>query len=373
MIRSSFIRIKRKMTRRNAWRKHRKELVNNKNWDTENIIEYNTFLKNNANIEYHVSYGDVLCSDKKHKWVGIQEMDSVILAIPNDEDRLLDISRCEFIETETNCKLFKWTGGCSFGGAIYAFPRSENCLLKYTPSSQEYNLVSIGTNYSHEHHYGGVCTSDGMIYLPPRNTDYILKFDINSGMVKKIHLCSKWLHGSFRYCGSVRHPNGYIYFLPERNDKVLKLDPKTDSFNFIGDIVSPMTFDAKTGPNGNIYGFSAYEKGILQIDVWKNNVSIIHQDIYFGAYGTKMGLDGWMYSVPGDGTKIWRFNPEKDICEEFYDIKDTAKAKYAGGATLSNGTIVFCPATAKKVISLIPSERVIIPHQIQDLYYSDCY
>ncbi len=101
-----------------------------------------------------------------------------------------------------------------------------------------------------------------------------------------------------------------------------------------------MCFDAKIGLDGNIYGFSAYRKGIMRIDVTNDTVQMIHTDIEPGAYGTKYGADGCLYSVPGDGSKCFRYDVESDSLETAFDLKDKSKAKYAGGSTNSNGEIL---------------------------------
>jgi len=121
---------------------------------------------------------------------------------------------------------------------------------------------------------------------------------------------------------------------------VIRLDPKTDKWCFIGERISTMCFDAKIGLDGNIYGFSAYRKGIMRIDVTNDTVQMIHTDIEPGAYGTKYGADGCLYSVPGDGSKCFRYDVESDSLETAFDLKDKSKAKYAGGSTNSNGEIL---------------------------------
>ena len=134
-----------------------------------------------------------------------------------------------------------------------------------------------------------------------------------------------------------------------------------------------MCFDAKIGLDGNIYGFSAYRKGIMRIDVMNDTVQMIHTDIEPGAYGTKYGADGCLYSVPGDGSKCFRYDTESDSVEVAFDLKDKSKAKYAGGSTNTYGEITFVPAKSETVLTLKPNILQAVPKELDDFFFTDCY
>ena len=319
---------------------------------------------------YSVEFMDVKTSVAKHKWVGAQYLDRKIYGIPSDETRVLVVNgEIDYIDGLRDSH-FKWTGGCVWNDAIFCFPRTANSFLKIEDGKEEEMPLSI--SYNKEHHYSGVCTDNGIVYQPPRNTNHILRTDLNTGKSTKINIVKDKFRINFRYCGSIIHPNGYIYFFPE-NGRVIKLDPNTDKWCFIGQKLSTMCFDAKIGVDGNIYGFSAYRQGIMKIDVQSDTVEMIHQEISPGAFGTKYGIDGWLYSLPGDGTKIWKYDVKEDFLEEVFDLHDETKAKYAGGTTLPDGTIVCIPATAKKVLLLRPNKEAKIPKSIYKKYYVDNY
>lgn len=315
----------------------------------------------------HVNFGN---SSAKHKWVGAQFHNGRIYAIPNDETRVLIHNSETYFLDGIKDGLFKWTGGCVWNDAVYCFPRSSNSFLKI----KDDNIVEIplSINYNHEHHYSGVCTDHGIVYQPPRNTNHILKTDLNTGVSTKIVIVKDVFRVNFRYCGSIKHPNGYIYFFPE-NGRVIKLDSCTDKWTFIGKRISTMCFDAKVGSDGNIYGYSAYRNGIMKIDVYNDDVKMIHEEIKPGAYGTKYGLDGCMYSIPGDGSKIWKYDLISDKVEEIHDLHDDTKAKYAGGITLSDGRIICVPATANDILILKPIVNKEISEDIYKEYFVDNY
>lgn len=372
-MRNTIRSIKWAITRKYAWLRYKSDGIGKSNIDDSLFKELNNLYNNNKEVSYRVSYGKNIESYKKHKWVGIQDGGIDLYTIPNDEDFILSVydEKKHFINH--NNELFKWTGGCIYNNTLFAFPRKENSLLAMSLLDCRCYCQKLSINYANEHHYAGVCTNNGIVYQPPRNTDHILKINLNDFSVKKIYLTNRFFKARFRYCGSIVHPNGYIYMFPENKDKVIVLDSETDKISFIDIPISTMVFDAKVALDKNIYGFSAYGTGILKIDVLNNTVKMIHKNTYFGAYGTKMGADGWLYSVPGDGDSIWRYNVEKDICECFFSIGDSSRAKFAGGITTQEGSIVFCPATSNKIISLIPNEKVNIPESVYSSFFKDNY
>ena len=344
-----------------------------KDWnDSDLFSRFKKFAECNKDITYEFSPISIPQYDAKHKWVGAQALDNAIITIPNDAKQVL-VKKGEKIENrfELNTGTFKWTGGCIWNNCVYAFPRSANSFLKITDDSVEEIPLSI--SYVGEHHYSGVCTKEGVVYQPPRNTDHFLKSDLQTGKSEKIPITWNAVKMQLRYCGSIVHPNGYIYFFPEKSSRVIKLDPKTDKWCFIGNRVSSMCFDAKIGLDGNIYGYSAYGSGIMRIDVYNDRVDMIHKEIKPGAYGTKYGINGKLYSIPGDGNSVYQFDVEKDEVREVATLGNTEKAKFAGGITTKNGIIYGAPAAADSIFSLIPNSIRNIPDCLYEAFYIDNY
>lgn len=353
----------------------KQSILQNSHWTTEDNSEFKQFRACiDKSITYELTLRPIDPSNAAHKWVGAQVYHDKVYAMPNDETRVLcydvEHNRIDYI-TGIKTGLFKWTGGCVWKNAIYCFPRTANSFLRIDEKGTK--EIPLTFEYKKEHHYSGVCTKDGIVYQPPRNTNHILKTNLNTGTSTKITIVDEKYRVTFRYCGSIIHPNGYIYFFPENNECVIKLDPKTDKWCFIGDKTSTMCFDAKIGLDGNIYGFSAYRKGIMRIDVTNDTVQMIHTDIEPGAYGTKYGADGCLYSVPGDGSKCFRYDTESDSVETVFDLKDKSKAKYAGGATLSRGNIICIPAKKKNILELSPNKEITISRQVYEFFCVDNY
>lgn len=355
----------RKIEKRLIWIWGSNRIPESMNDYSEFVKAFKAFTYKNRNIKYKFKFGDNIETTRKHKWVGAQYYDDRICFIPNDETRILT-SKLEEAGNSNDTGLFKWTGGTVWNKKMYCFPRTENCFLVL--DGRKIKKQYLDYSYPKEHHYGGVCTKDGIVYQPPRDTNHILKTNLKTGKSEKIYIIPSFFNSTFRYCGSILHPNGLIYFLPE-NNRVIVLNPKNDKWAYIGKKVQGMVFDAKVGIDGNIYGFSAYGNGILKIDVKSNNVEMIHDEIYFGSFGTKYGVNGLLYSIPGDGEFVWSYDVERDMINKEYDVNDLTKAKYAGGAVDKYGHIICAPAESNRVLIYEPDMYVEIPYNM----FNDCY
>lgn len=346
----------------------------NNDWRTL-LNEYNDFVRLNKDAQYGVcisSFG----SQEEYKYVGAQYYKGKVYFIPNSSEKLLSLNSTTYKVDEVASLAsgsFKWTGGCIFKGCLYSFPRTENNMMSVDTNTRKIDLYSLSSSYSREHHYGGVCMPNGLVVQPPRDTNSILIWDLEKKTCKEVEIVPKWTRINFRYCGSVLHPNGYVYLLPEKNERVIKFNPETLEWKYIGVKLTAYVFDAAVAVDGNIYGYSAYKKGIIKIDVTTDKVEIIHQEIDSGAYGTKVGINGKLYSVPGNGMYVWEYDVENDVLMKVVDLKDNQKAKYAGGCVAPNGDIYFCPATTKNIMILKSNSNVQIPKNIYEKYYVDNY
>lgn len=333
--------------------------------------KYKCIVKNNSDVTYSVELQKIPKSEVAHKWVGAQVFNGNVVGIPNDEESVLINQEQWALMRVAKRGRFKWTGGGVWNNRLYCFPRTSNSFLVYDGEKAE--LLHLDFKYDFEHHYSGVlCNDIGVVYQPPRNTNHILKTDLKTNKSKKILILPDSFNCKLSYCGSVRHPNGYIYFLPVSGCKVIKLNPLTDDWCFIGKPITTFCFDAKVGIDGNIYGFNHW-KGIVKIDVVKNLVSNIHSDIRFYAYGTKVGLNGKLYSIPGDSSNVFEYDIQTDSVKVICTVQDTTDAKFAGGVTDTNGVIYGVPAEEEVVICYKPSRVEEIPHNVYQSIYLDNY
>lgn len=344
---------------------------------TELLEKYKQYVVQNRDVCYSVSSAEIPKTKEAHKWVGAQSYNDKVYFVPNNATQILNYD----LQNETVSKavqleegLFKWTGGCIWENYLYFFPRTSNDLIAYDLLSANVQRYASKYGYTKEHHYGGVCTKAGVVYQPPRNTDHILVWDLKTHDSRRIQLAPGWMKMSFRYCGSIIHPNGYAYFFPEHNGRVIKLNLRTEQWCLIGPVISTMVFDAAIGTDGNIYGFSAYCAGLLKITVGSDAVEMIHTEIRPGAYGTKAGINGKLYSVPGDGDKVWEYDIEKDLLRSIYSCDTELKAKFAGGVATRAGRLVYTPAKGDKILILMLESRTEqIPEEIYNNFFVDCY
>lgn len=317
----------------------------------------------NAILSYkqHKSIGSF---DFDFKWVGAcLAANGRIYGITNGNRQVLEINP----ETDTYCLFgnlssgsFKWSG-CGIGknGMIYGYPRSANSVLIIDPVTQGVEEVDLGTNYEPNHHYGGCIVGDYM-YLAPRTANHILKINLRTWQIER--LGEDILTDITRYSACIYHPNGYIYFIPEYNAKVLKLNPLNDAIIELGSVLSSCSvYGASVAPSNKcIYGFTNRTNGgILKIDVENNDtISFIHEGtVGNGYYSTELALNGKLYSGVGNGTDVWELDPTNDTVTIVDTISDTVggdynEAKCAGGVLAENGSIYLIPAKGRHIYKL---------------------
>lgn len=344
-----------------------------------NFMKYKKFVDKNSKISYKNITKVHVQGLSGFKWVGGQYYKGTIYGIVNGSSQYLKydiVNNTIDVSGKLKNSNFKWTGGCVYNSKIYGFPRTSNELMCINPDDGNASEININLQYKKEHHYGGVCTNDGFVFQPPRDTDHILVIDLNTLKSHRIQLVPRIFNAHLRYCGSIIHPNGLIYMFPEKDGHILVLNQKTEEFWLIGKKISTMTFDAAIGIDGNIYGFSAYECGILKIDVMNNEASMICKEIGIsGAYGTKCGVNGKLYSIPGDGNHIWEFDVILQKAKPIFKLDEVGESKCAGGVVSENGSIYCIPALGNMLYKLMPDNfDEMIPNDLLKLkYFTDNY
>lgn len=308
----------------------------------------------------------------RFQFVGGQFYEGKVYSVVNSAESMMiydtengEVSYCGSFPADD----FKWTSGCVYNGKIVMFPRSADTMLMYDVNSGSFSEIPSGFNYTCEHHYGGILTNDGIVYQPPRNSDHILRWNLNDGTCAKIKISG----GSCRYCGGVIAPNGYAYFIPEVNLKVLRMNLNTEEIEPIGEPINGMAFNMTFAPDGNMYGFRNH--GILRFDVESEKFSVIFNDINFGAYGTKCGINGKLYSLPGYNNNMWEFDPitqqQPQIC---YTADHDCDIHYAGGAADMSGNIYAIPIFDNELLVIsFAHHNVNIPAEIYNTRFVDFY
>lgn len=346
------------------------------NWELE-FEEFRNYISEHRSIfPIQISKTDIN-EEGEEKYVGGLEIaGSIKCAIPNTCRSVMcynnDFTEINRIGTLSDGR-FKWTGGGIYNEKVYGFPRASNAIACYDYRKKELTEISLGTKYKGEHHYGGILTETGRIYQPPRDTDHILVIDLNIMKVRKIYLGSSFLRLKMRYCGSVYHPNGFIYFLPERGARVIKFNPITEEYQYIGKVIrEAMVFGAVVAEDGNIYGYGSY-RGVLKVDVYNESAEMMFEHLYFGCYGSKLGVNGKIYGIPGDGEEFWEYDIKCNNIRSCGIYPSEERAKCAGGFTARNGDIHMMPAFGSNLCVLRFGLEEDIPPKIYDRYFADNY
>ena len=303
-----------------------------------------------------------------HKWVGGIIADGTLYGVINSAPSMLALD----IETKQARLIgnfdeapFKWSGACQIEDRLYLFPRAARGLLCYEPARGSFREYPSRRCYGGEHHYGGVWAA-GKIWQPPRNTDHLLIWEPD-GACTELQVADHPVH----YCGSVLHPNGCVYFLPERNEPVLCLEPQNGTVTPLTPPVSTMVFDAKVAADGCIYGYSS-ASGLMRLDVRAGVCEMLYPEIPFRAYGTKFGANGRLYSLPGWNGALWEFTLQKGTLRQVYTCDGTAEVHFAGGACDANGNIFAVPVFEDYVLKIdFGGEK--IPPVLHEVFFKDNY
>lgn len=135
-----------------------------------------------------------------------------------------------------------------------------------------------------------------------------------------------------------------------------------------------IAFNPIVAPDGNIYGFRAVGGGLVKIDTSTDTVSILHEDCIISAYGTKNGINGKLYSLPGYTGDVWEFNPLTSELKKYYSLSEKEKVHYAGGAIAPNGDIYAIPVHADNILKIsFEKYKINIPGDIYNEFFKDFY
>lgn len=269
-----------------------------------------------------------------------------------------------------------YSGIQEYEGDLYIFPRSANKLIRYNPQEDEVYVVELNTSYTGEHHYCGIITSDGLLIQPPRECNHLLITDLNTYKTHKLVIGYGGKHGvgRYRYSSIIKHPNGYMYLIPDYNEKVIRLDPRTEKFEFIGTFFKDSRLLGPTiAPNGNIYGFLMFGGGILEIDVKTNKTRIICKDIETKSCGTECASNGKLYSIPGYSSFVYSFDLDNMTIKMEKELDIIFSDAYsAGGAMDSYGNIYAAPCHGKNVLKYCFNSDVRLSEAVLN-FCENCY
>ena len=161
-----------------------------------------------------------------------------------------------------------------------------------------------------------------------------------------------------KWVGGVVAPNGNIYCIPNNSTTILVINPITDtdaSGNFGADLTgSSKWWGGCLGSDGKIYGVPESSNDVLVIDASSNTIATrtdFGLDLTNGGAWTStkwiggvVGLDGKIYCIPNNATKILVIDPANQTAElTDFGVDLTGSSKWWGGAMGTDGKIYCIP------------------------------
>jgi len=299
-------------------------------------------------------------SDVISKWRGgVLGPDGSIYAIPTRSTRILEINPFEGTTGLVGSELeagVKWNRGTILNGIMYGFPEQGANILSYNINSDVTKILAennaILTNG--EIFSGGVTSNNGNMYtISLQNHRKVIKFDpLNTNQplteIGPVSSNREIILGQ----------DGYIYVLPQTNNRMIKINPDNDSFSFIGDSFPGGSYHPASvfANDGNIYLCPYNANRIMQFHVESGTYNLVGPDLGSVArkwYGFVAGRDGHLYGMPAFSNDVLLFDPFSRTCDLFpLDSTMTGDDKWWGGILANNGSIYAIPFRATRVLEI---------------------
>jgi hypothetical protein len=270
----------------------------------------------------------------------------------------------------------KWIGGVlSTNGFIYCVPYVSDYILKIDPINNIgfTNIEGLTGLTNREdfpgNWYGGVLANNGYIYCVPHNSDKVLKINpFNDTYEYPIGLTGITvdIEGE-RYAGGVLAPNGKIYCVPNCAAKTLVIDPNSDTYEFPNGLTIEQNDYSYSGgvlaPNGKIYYIPHSNDYVYVVDPITNTgqtniigLTGINTDTNSKYLGGVLAPNGKIYCVPLNSNNVLVIDPETNTGRTDYPGLTGFEGfvKWAGGVLAPNGKIYCIPHNATNVLVIDP-------------------
>ena len=184
---------------------------------------------------------------------------------------------------------------------IYGIPLDARRVLKFNPNDNSHTFIGPVLRWGWKYQYG---TYDGLgcIYCLPvcTNERNVLKIDTKNSTVTELDIVLPQ-QGPSLWSKGVLALDGNNYFMPRRARRMLKLDPRTDTVESVGDDIKggPCKYlEGVLGIDGCIYGMPWGSKRILKYDPTSGATSDIGQEISRSNFrGGVLARDGCIYAM----------------------------------------------------------------------------
>ena len=201
------------------------------------------------------------------------------------------------------------------------------------------------------------------IYAIPSNAEKVLKVDLSSSppLVSEI---GPSFQGQNKWYGGILGADGCIYGIPYVASGILRIDPRNDTVQALGDFDGPYKWHGGllAKATGVIYAFPAHSNEVLTIDTNPNidsmdqslQVSTIpiqrHDEdtdsatLQYKWLGGSYGADDCIYGMPCDATSILRIDPMTKVATTFGTVSETINKWQGGVLSLQDKCIYAVPA-----------------------------
>ena len=347
-----------------------------------------------------------------HKWLGgaVDPTTGYIYGVPSHSYQIICIkpststSKAEVVTiplpNEFQQGKFKWLRGLVHNGFLFAIPAwSTKGILKLHLATQKITVLPLPQDLSYYQspsipwketsetvdrrrwmwHGGAVgqsSTGESAIYCVPSNAQHVLKVHLNgSDIVEEIG--PKLSAGQNKWYGGIKGLDGCIYGMPYTATGVLRINPKNDSVEILGNfpsggwkwhggLLSPET--------GVIYAFPAHSNEVLCVDSnintlqdsncddgsWRVSTIPIKRheedtdppDLKYKWLGGSYGADMCIYGMPSDATTILRIDPLQNEATTFGKVS-ASRNKFQGGVlSIVDKCVYAVPADAGCVLKI---------------------
>ncbi len=213
----------------------------------------------------------------------------------------------------------KFTDDPNSNAAIYCIPSNAQHVLKvYLDDSDKVEEIGPSLSEGQNKWYGGILGADGCIYGMPYTAMGVLRINPKND---KVEVLGNYPSGGYKWHGGLlAKSTGVIYAFPAHSNEVLCVDTNNHSHNDDG----------------------------LEDQSWRVSTIPIHRHVndrddhklQYKWLGGSYGADGCIYGMPSDATTILRIDPIKNEATTFGIVSEKIN-KWQGGVLSTVDNCVY--------------------------------
>lgn len=229
-------------------------------------------------------------------------------------------------------------------------------------------------------------------YCIPSNAEHVLKVNLKTEELTEIG--PALTDGQNKFYGGIKGLDGCIYGMPYTATGVIRIDPRTDSVEILGEY--PLGGYKWHGgllahSTGVIYAFPAHANEVLCVDTnvvperdgdqsWRVSTISIQRhendtdtaDQQYKWLGGSYGADGCIYGMPSDATSILRIDPIKNEAYTFGKVPAN-KNKWQGGSLSSIDDCIYAvPADHDNILRIHTNPETPLSIDFVGKFFDDC-